>query len=181
MPYFLAIVNTKNVPTISLYSTQERLAFNYAMPKVVPKIITFIPGLPTNKQLYRYIKKSKEAMIYLRDPILEIKTDKDFGRKETIWNKLKIRLLTEHKNFIYAAVGLGKYEREKTPWKSSISKKRIFSPDDRTLPTHSLESIKAALRLLEVTLIDKEKEKNPKSEVVKSLAIIKNYVKKYNP
>ena len=53
MPYFIAIVNTRSAPTVSLYGTSERIAFRHMHPYSVVKKLQFIPGMPDDNSMYR--------------------------------------------------------------------------------------------------------------------------------
>ena len=46
IPYFIAIVNTRLSPTVSLYGTSERIAFRHMCPYSVVRNFTLFQGCP---------------------------------------------------------------------------------------------------------------------------------------
>jgi len=176
MPYFIAIVNTKSAPTVSLYGTSERVAFKHMYPYLKPEKIHFIPGMPNDRETYRFLKSNHLAVIYMGKPFLEFKVVQDYERKDEYWKKLKDKIEKEYKNFIYASAGLGVYEREPLPWAEPGEEKKIFYPKNGQLTKETLMSIQIALQMLNLTLIDKERKNNPNSELSKGMDVILDYV-----
>jgi hypothetical protein len=173
MPYFIAIVNTKKTPTISLYGTSERLALKHMYPTIKPKKIDFKPGLPSNNQMYPYDSSNGIATIYMGNPFLELKVEKNYERDESSWVVLKGRIEKEYRNFLYASVGLGLYEREPHPWTKPGDEIKIFYPTSGKLTKESWISIQTALQMLDLTLIAKVRKSNSNSDLVKAMDTIK--------
>ena len=176
MPYFIAIVNTKKTPTISLYGTSERLALKHMYPTIKPKKIDFKPGLPSNNQMYRYDSSNGIAIIYMGNPFLALKVEKNYERDESSWFVLKERIDKEYRNFLYASVGLGRYERESLPWTQPGKETKIFYPKSGKLTKESISTIQTALQMLDLTLIAKERESNPDSALVKAMDVLKREI-----
>jgi hypothetical protein len=176
MPYFIAIVNTKSTPSISLYGTGERVAFKHMYPHLKPEKIHFIPGMPKDQRMYRFDKSKHIAVIRMGKPFLEFKVEKNYDRINEYWKILKDKIEKEYKNFIYASAGLGIYERERLPWVEPGAETKIFYPTNGKLTNETMMSIRTALLMLNLTLIDKERKKNPSSELVKAFdVILKNF------
>jgi hypothetical protein len=172
MPYFIAIVNTRSAPTVSLYGTSERIAFRHMYPYSVVKKLHFIPGMPDDDSMYRFVEASHIAVIYMGPPFLKFKVAENYTRIEKYWEILNGKIEKEYKNFIYAAAGLGAYEREPLPWAASGEEKKIFYPRNGQLTEETSTSISIALQMLNLTLIDRERKSNPNSELVKAMDFI---------
>ena len=173
MPYFIAIVNIKSTPTLSLYGTSERIAFKHHYPFLKPKKIHFIPGMPKgNSQRLNYFEASNElAVIHMGEPFLVFKVAENYERKVNDWKILKDKIEKDYNNFIYASVGLDCYERECPTWESGRQEK-IFYPENGQLTKKTLKTIQRALNMLNLTLIKKERKINPNSELVEAWDIV---------
>jgi len=107
---------------------------------------------------------------------LVLKVEKDYERDESSWLALKEKIEKEYRNFLYASVGLGLYEREPLPWTQPGDEKKIFYPKSGTLTTESITSIQTALQVLDLTRIAKERKSNPDSALVKAMDVIKREI-----
>ncbi len=174
MPYFIAIANTKDEPKLKIYNTSERIALRHSYPRKNIKKIIFKPGMPNNKKMYS-ISKDNIATIYMNEPFLTFSA-KDTNRKETIWRKLKKRIEVEYRNFLYASVGLGRFYRDNLPWLPHNQSNRIFYPDNGKLTNETQTTIKTAIRMLELTIINREKNSNPHSDLVQGFNILKKKI-----
>jgi hypothetical protein len=172
IPYFIAIVNTRLSPTVSLYGTLERIAFRHMCSYSVVKKLYFIPGIPNDNIIYRFVESNHITEIYMGNPFLEFKVAENYARIGKYWEILKGRIEKEYKNFIYAAAGLGAYEREPLPWAAPGEEKKIFYPINGQLTEETGMSISIALEMLNLTLIDRERKGNPNSELVKAMDFI---------
>lgn len=172
MPYFIAIVNTKKSPTVSLYGTSERVAFRHMYPYAVVEKLHFIPGMPKDQKMYRFVKSDRIAVIHMGKPFLKFTTIDNYKRINSCWKILKDKIEKEYRNFIYASVGLGAYERDPLPWTKPRDEKKIFYPVNGRLTKETLMSIHIALQMLNLTIIDKERKNNPNSELAKAMDVI---------
>ena len=172
MPYFIAIVNTKSTPTISLYGTGERVAFKHMYPYLKPEKIHFIPGMPKDQRMSCFDESNHLAVIRMGKPFLEFKVEKNYDRINEYWKILKDKIEKEYKNFIYASAGLGIYERERLPWVEPGAETKIFYPTNNKLTNETMMSIQTALLMLNLTFIKKERKINPNSELVEAWDIV---------
>jgi len=169
MPYFIAIVNPKlSPPTLSLYATSERLAFNHLYPNFDPVRIHFVPGFPVNSdQMYSFEESSRLAIIHMGEPFLDFRGTDNLDRKDTKWMILKKKIEMDYCNFIYATAGLGSYKRSKK--NQTETEEKLFFPENGVLTSTTLKSIALSLEMLNLTLIRHEKNKNPEGDVAKSM------------
>jgi hypothetical protein len=175
MPYFIAIVNIKDSPTVSLYATSERIAFRLLYPYVEVEKLSFIPGMPKNQRMYRYEKTEKHAVIHMGKPFLKFTTADSHKRTDDTWKILRSKIEKEYWNFLFSSVGLGTFTRETLPWEPPGSEKKIFYPTDGSLTKETLESVLIALQMLDHTIITREKARDTDSELVKAWDIIFKY------
>jgi hypothetical protein len=101
---------------------------------------------------------------------------KNYERDESSWIILKERIEKDYRNFLYASVGLGLYERTPLPWTQPGKEIRIFYPISGKLTRESCTSIQTALQMLDLTLIAKERRSNPNSDIVKAMDTIKKKI-----
>ncbi|MBU4345203.1 MAG: hypothetical protein L6247_00135 [Desulfobacteraceae bacterium] len=172
MPYFVAIVNTKESPTVSLYGTSERVAFRHMHPYEVVEKIDFIPGMPKDQKMYRFVESNRHAEIHMGKPFLKFTTLDNYKRIDDHWKILKNKIEKEYRNFLYASVGLGTYERDPLPWAAIGEQEKIFYPKSGQLTKETLKSILIALQMLDLTIIEKERTRNPNSKLAKAMEII---------
>jgi len=172
MPYFVAIVNIKESPTVSLYGTSERIAFRHMHPYEVVEKIHFIPGMPKDQRMYRLVESNRHAVIHMGKPFLKFTTVDNYKRIDDCWKILRNKIEKEYRNFLYASVGLGTYEREPLPWEAPGKEEKIFYPTSGQLTNETLRSILIALQMLNLTIIKKERTKNANSELAKAMDII---------
>lgn len=172
MPYFIAIVNTKGSPTVSLYGTSERVAFRHMYPYTVVEKLHFIPGMPRDQKMYRFVESDHLAVIHMGKPFLKFTTLDNYKRIDDCWKVLKDKIEKEYRNFIYASVGLGAYERDPLSWAEPGQEKKIFYPINGQLTRETLMSISIALQMLNLTVIEKERKNDPNSELAKAMDFI---------
>jgi len=127
MPYFIAIVNTKESPTLSLYGTSERIAFRHMYPHIKVEKLHFIPTMPKDQIMYKFVESDNIAVIHMGKPFLKFTTFDNYTRIEGCWQKLKSKIGMEYQNFLYASVGLGNYKRDPLLGKIGEERKRFFS------------------------------------------------------
>ena len=175
MPYFIAIVNIKDSPTVSLYGTSERIAFRLLYPYAEVEKLSFIPGMPKNQRMYRYEETEKHAVIHMGKPFLKFTTADSHKRTDDIWKILRTKIEKEYWNFLFASVGLGTFTRDTLPWEPPGNEKKIFFPTNGRLTNETLASVLIALQMLGHTIIERERATDPDSELVKSWDIIFNY------
>ena len=172
MPYFIAIVNIKDSPVVSLYGTSERIAFRHMYPYAVVEKLIFVPGMPRDQRMWRFEESIKHAVIHMGKPFLKFTTLDNYKRIDDYWKVLKDKIEKEYRNFIYASVGLGAYERDPLPWAEPGHEKKIFYPINGQLTRETSMSIHIALQMLNKTIVEKERSKNPNSELAKAIDII---------
>lgn len=175
MPYFIAIVNTKGSPTVSLYGTSERVAFRHNYPYAVVEKLIFIPGMPKDQRIWRFEKSDKHAVIHMGKPFLKFIIAENYKRIHGFWKILRDKIEKEYRNFLFAGIGLGSFERNSLPWEEPGKERKIFYPTDGKLTSETWDSILIALQMLHYTIIRREKAKNPKSELVKAWDIVFRY------
>ena len=170
MPYFIAIVNIKSIPKVSLYETSERIAFRHMLPRHQVNMLHFIPGMPPTGDLpYQFVESSNLAKIYMGNPFLEFNIEENYKRIDKNWKILKRKIEKEYKNFVYASAGLGAYKREQLFGMEEETQNRIFFPKNGQLAEETLTSINIALQMLNLTVIKNEKERDPNSKLVKAM------------
>ncbi len=172
MPYFIAIVNTKESPTLSLYGTSERIAFRHMHPNIKVEKLHFVPTLPKDQRMYKFVESDNLAIIHMGKPFLKFTTIDNYIRIEKYWKKLRSKIKMEYQNFIYASVGLGKYERDPLPWKDPGEEEKIFFPTDGRLSEVTTRSIFIALRMLDLTVINNARKKDENHELVRAMDCI---------
>ena len=172
MPYFIAIVNTKTAPTISLYGTGERVAFKHMHPYLTPTKIRFVPRMPKQHKMYYFDESKQTAVIYMGKPFLEFTVAKNYDRINEYWETLRDKIQKEYNNFIYASAGLGIFERESPPWEEPGPQTKIFFPSNGKLTNETMKSVGAALTMLKLTCIAEERRNNPNSELVRAFDIV---------
>jgi len=177
MPYFIAMVHPQlSPPTLSLYATSERVAFKHLYPDSDLVNIHFIPGFPADSsKMYSFEKSSRLAIIYMGEPFLEFKGTENLDRTPAKWMILKDRIEMDYFNFIYATAGLGCYKRSK--WNSPETEEKIFFPENGQLTSRTLKSIHRALEMLNLTLIEQERHKDPNSDTVKAMDILLHFLR----
>lgn len=175
MPYFIALVNTKNKSKLELYNTSERIALMHSNPRLHCKKLIFIPGMPSNHKMYSFDPIKKTATIYMGKPFLSFGAE-EITRKISKWNLLKKTVEREFRNYTYASVAIGSFERKKLPWSRLGEEKRIFYPTNGVLTSETMLTIKSALQMLELTIIANERKSNTKSEILRAYDIIKKYL-----
>lgn len=169
MPYFIAIVNPKlSPPTLSLYATSERVAFKHLYPDFHPEKIHFVPGCPHEAEpAYSFEKSSHLATIYMGEPFLVFNGTDNLDRTDAKWMMLKDRIEMDYWNFIYATAGLGFYKRSKSV--PLGTERKIFFPENGELTPATPKSIDIALQMLDLTLIEQERNNNPEGDVPKAM------------
>lgn len=172
MPYFIAIVNIKDSPTVSLYGTSERVAFRLLYPHAVVEKLSFVPGMPRDQRMYRFEETDKHAVIHMGRPFLRFTTADNHQRIDDVWQILRDKIEKEYWNFLFASVGLETFTRDPLPWEVPGNEKKIFFPTDGSLTIEAWNSILIALQMLDHTTISREKAKNPQSELLKAWDIV---------
>ena len=169
MPYFIAIVDPgSSPPTLSLYHTSERVAFRHLYPNVAPDKMCFIPGPPVvPASMYGYDQSESLATIYMGEPFLRFEGIENLDRSPAKWRILKDRIEMDYWNFIYATAGLGCYRRT-----FPRNETKIFFPESGELTSNTLESVNIALGMLNRTHVQKKRDKDPDSDVVKAMDIL---------
>ena len=175
MPYFIAIVNTKDSPTVSLYGTSERVAFRHMYPYEAVERLTFVPSMPKDNRMYRFEGADSHAVIHMGKPFLEFTTVDNYKRIDGYWKILRDKIEKEYRNFLFAAVGLGAFARDPLPWETSGRERKIFYPTDGRLSLETWDSILIALQMLHHTVISREKANNPESELLRAWDIVFKY------
>ena len=145
MPYFIAIVNTKDSPTVSLYETSERVAFRHNYPYEVVEKLTFIPGMPKDQRMWRFEKSDKHAIIRMGKPFLKFTTTDNYKRIDGLWKILRDKIEKEYQNFLFASVGLGVFKRDPYSWIKPGKEEKLFFPIDGKLTSKTLYSIQITL------------------------------------
>ena len=176
MPYFIALVNTKSTPTLELYNTSERIAFRHSQPYLQTNKLIFVPGMPLDKKMYLFNEVKKTVTIYMGEPFLTFTNTDYIERVLEKWQVLKNNIEREFRNFNYASVGLGSFEREALPWSNPGEENRLFFPSNGSLTKETTSTIRIALQMFDETIIAKERKSNPKSKIVRANDIIKKYL-----
>ena len=169
MPYFIAIVNTKESPTLSLYGTSERIAFRHMYPHIEVEKLQFVPTMPKDQKMYKFVESEKLAIIHMGRPFLKFTTIDNYTRIDKYWEKLRSKIKMEYENFIYASVGLGNYKRDPLPWQDPGGEEKIFYPTDGRLSEVTTRSIYIALRMFDLTAINNIRKKDENHELVKAM------------
>ena len=181
MPYFIAIVNPKlSPPKLSLYATSERLAFKHLYPNLNPVKIHFVPGFPVNSdRMYSFEESSGIAIIHMGEPFLNFGGTDSLDRQDTRWMILKKQIEMDYSNFIYATAGLGYYKRSKR--NQPETEEKIFFPENGKLTSTTLHSISLSLQMLNLTLIEHERNKHPEGDVAKSMDTLLEFLEVLPP
>jgi hypothetical protein len=172
MPYFVAIVNIKESPTVSLFGTSERIAFRHMHPYAEVNKLEFVPTMPRDRIMYRFEESKNLAVIHMGKPFLKFTTLDNYRRIDNNWTVLKDKIEKEYKNFFYASVGLGAFERDPLPWEVEGHERKIFYPTNGNLTSETRMSISIALQMLNLTIINEERRDNPDSALARAMDII---------
>ena len=169
MPYFIAIVDPRSAPpTLSLYHTSERVALRHLYPNLAPETLCFIPGPPLDPtKMYGFDQSERIATIHMGEPFLQFEGVENLDRSPAKWKILKDRIAMDYWNFIYATAGLGSYRRD-----FPRTETKIFFPKNGELTSNTLESVNIALEMLNRTRVQKERDKDPDSDVAKAMDVL---------
>jgi hypothetical protein len=168
MPYFVAIVYPQMAPPeLRLYETSERIAFRHLFPNIMPKTIHFVPGTPPpgSKRPYAYNSSDGLASIFMGEPFLIFRGTESLKRDFETWEALKGKIEVAYLNFIFATTGIRHFLRSS----EARNEVKVFYNENGELEPRGLMFIHAALEMLNMSLIRKERKADPMNPVVKAM------------